>query len=57
MLAATGHPVRRLERVAIGPVSDSRVKPGHYRKLTPDEVSELFRQAMGSKKTKQEDEP
>ena len=55
MLAATGHTVRRLERVAIGPVSDSHLKPGHFRKLAPEEVSVLFREAQGSRKPKQED--
>ncbi len=43
MLAAAGHPVRRLKRVAIGPISDNSVKSGQSRKLTREEVSALFR--------------
>jgi len=43
MLAAVGHPVRRLKRVAIGPISDNSLKSGKSRKLTREEVSALFR--------------
>ena len=42
MLAAVGHPVRRLVRVAIGPVRLGRMKPGTYRKLSLDEVRSLY---------------
>ncbi len=45
MLAAVGHPVTRLVRVAVGPVRLGRLKPGTYRKLTPDEVRALYRAA------------
>jgi len=37
MLEALGHPVDRLVRVRIGPVSDRRLRPGEWRALTPDE--------------------
>ena len=37
MLDAVGHPVERLVRVRIGPVSDRRLRPGEWRALTPDE--------------------
>ncbi len=47
MLAAVGHPVKRLVRVAVGPVRLGRLKPGTYRKLTPDEVRALYRAAGG----------
>lgn len=45
LLAAHGHPVRRLVRVAVGPVRLGRLKPGTYRKLSPDEVRALYRAA------------
>jgi 23S rRNA pseudouridine2605 synthase len=38
---AIGHPVDRLKRIAIGPIRDSRLKPGFWRELTGDEVSRL----------------
>jgi pseudouridine synthase len=41
MCEAIGHPVDRLKRVAIGPIRDSRLKPGEWRELTPDEVKKL----------------
>lgn len=43
MLEAVGHPVRRLVRTAIGPLKLGRLKPGTYRKLSPDEVRQLYR--------------
>lgn len=42
-LDALGHPVRRLVRVAIGPLRIGRLKPGSYRRLGPAEVSALYR--------------
>jgi 23S rRNA pseudouridine2605 synthase len=41
MCEAVGHPVRALRRVRIGPLTDSRLKPGQWRELTPDEVRAL----------------
>ncbi|MEY4392484.1 MAG: pseudouridine synthase RluB [Actinomycetota bacterium] len=41
MCEAVGHPVRRLVRVRIGPIRDSRLRPGEWRELTLDEVREL----------------
>ncbi len=41
MCDAIGHPVDRLRRVAIGPIQDSRLKPGEWRELTKDEVKKL----------------
>ena len=41
MCDAIGHPITRLRRVAIGPIRDSRLKPGQWRELTPDEVRRL----------------
>jgi 23S rRNA pseudouridine2605 synthase len=37
MLEAVGHPVERLIRVRIGPVTDRRLAPGAWRLLTDDE--------------------
>jgi 23S rRNA pseudouridine2605 synthase len=41
MCEAIGHPVDHLRRVAIGPIRDTRLKPGQYRDLTDDEVARL----------------
>lgn len=41
MFDAVGHPVDSLRRVAIGPLKDSRLKPGHWRELTGAEVAAL----------------
>jgi 23S rRNA pseudouridine2605 synthase len=37
MFDAVGHPVERLVRVRIGPISDRRLPPGQWRPLTRDE--------------------
>ena len=41
MCEAIGHPVDHLKRVAIGPIRDSRLKVGHWRELTAEEVRRL----------------
>ncbi|MBE3588738.1 MAG: rRNA pseudouridine synthase [Thermoanaerobacteraceae bacterium] len=41
-----GHPVRRLKRTALGPLTLQGLKPGQYRFLTPAEVA-LLRRAAG----------
>ncbi|HVG24015.1 MAG TPA: pseudouridine synthase [Thermoanaerobaculia bacterium] len=41
MFQAVGHPVSKLRRVAIGPLSDPRLTPGDYRELTTKEVKML----------------
>ena len=46
MCEAVGHPVRRLVRTRLGPLSDDRLSPGQFRALTSDEVRAL-RQAAG----------
>jgi 23S rRNA pseudouridine2605 synthase len=48
MCAAVGHPVRRLVRVRIGPLSDRRLAPGEWRVLAPDEVRALERAAAAA---------
>jgi pseudouridine synthase len=47
MFDAVGHPVMRLTRVRIGPIDDPRLPPGHWRDLTPGEVSSLRSQVSG----------
>ena len=41
MYQAVGHPVTKLRRVAIGPISDPRLTPGAWRELTKNEVKML----------------
>lgn len=48
MLAKLGHTVRRLKRVAIGPITDRGLKIGHCRTLTHEEVAKLRRVARAS---------
>jgi pseudouridine synthase len=48
MCEAVGHPVDALTRVRFGPLTDSRMKPGQFRDLTPDEVRRLQRAAQGT---------
>ena len=48
MCEAVGHPVRRLVRTRIGPVSDARLAPSAWRELTPREVRGLYTAASAS---------
>ncbi len=41
MCEAISHPVGRLRRIRIGPISDKLLKPGYWRELTPEEVRKL----------------
>lgn len=41
MLEAVGHPVRRLFRRSFGPVQIGKLRPGKWRRLTPEEVEAL----------------
>jgi 23S rRNA pseudouridine2605 synthase len=45
MCDAIGHPVVRLVRTAIGPLTDRTLRPGAVRLLEPAEVTELYRAA------------
>ncbi len=45
MFDAVGHPVVRLRRIAIGPISDDELPTGHYRELTLAELTRLRRAA------------
>ena len=42
LMAAVGHPVRRLVRTAIGPISLGSQRPGALRALSVEEVSSLY---------------
>ena len=42
MCAAVGHPVRQLERVAIGSLRLGALKAGTYRRLTQEEIARLI---------------
>jgi 23S rRNA pseudouridine2605 synthase len=42
LLEAVGHPVSKLRRVAIGPLSARGLKVGQFRSLTPQEVRRLL---------------
>jgi len=44
MFQAVGHPVSKLKRVAIGPLSDPKLQPGVWRELTRHEVKLLATQ-------------
>lgn len=44
LLDAVGHPVRRLVRTGIGPVTLGDLRPGRTRPLTRDEVGRLYRE-------------
>jgi len=46
MCDAIGHPVVRLRRVRIGPITDEHIRPGEFRDLTPHEVA-LLRMSAG----------
>jgi 23S rRNA pseudouridine2605 synthase len=41
MCEAVGHPVRRLVRTRIGPISDRRLRPGEWRSLSTTEIRAL----------------
>jgi 23S rRNA pseudouridine2605 synthase len=43
LLEAVGHPVSKLRRVAIGPVTSRGLEPGAFRALSPEEVEGLRR--------------
>ncbi len=45
MLDAIGHPVLRLARTAIGPIRDSKLEPGAWRRLTIHEINALYSEA------------
>jgi 23S rRNA pseudouridine2605 synthase len=48
MCDAVGHPVKRLVRVRIGPVADQSLAPGEWRRLSTQEVRQLWGVAMAA---------
>lgn len=54
MLSAVGHPVERLARVRVGPLSLGDISPGKYRPLNTAEVRALYR-AVGLGATAEKD--
>lgn len=45
MCEAVGHPVSRLKRVRIGPITDEDIRPGEFRDLSDKEIVALKREA------------
>ena len=45
MCEAVGHPVSRLKRVRIGPITDDDIRPGEFRDLSDKEIAALKREA------------
>lgn len=52
LLQAVGHPVSKLRRVALGPVTTRGLKPGQFRELTPREIHALSRRPAAPRKTR-----
>ena len=50
MCDAIGHPVVRLRRTRIGPITDEHIRPGEFRDLTPREVA-MLRKSGGSQRS------
>ena len=48
MFDAVGHPVDRLRRVRIGPITDEHIRPGEFRELDAKEIAGLKRAAVAS---------
>lgn len=48
MLDAIGHPVSKLKRVSIGPVTEKGLEPGQFRLLTPAEVKAFVKGGQAS---------
>lgn len=55
MTAAVGYPTLRLVREAIGTVSLDRLAPGEWKRLTPDEVDDLWDSVRRAKATSRQD--
>jgi 23S rRNA pseudouridine2605 synthase len=49
MCEEIGHPVRRLVRTRIGPLTDPKLAPGAHRLLSQAEVRSLYAAALGGR--------
>ncbi len=49
LLEAVGHPVSKLRRIALGPLSSRGLEPGQFRHLTPEEVLALRGERVASR--------
>jgi pseudouridine synthase len=49
MFDSIGHSVLKLARVRIGPLRDSKLKPGEWRRLTKKEVGDLYRKTADAR--------
>ena len=56
-LEKLGHPVRRLVRVAFGPIRLGRLRSGEYRELRDPELSALTRLAEGARGSRKRNQP
>jgi 23S rRNA pseudouridine2605 synthase len=52
MCEAVGHPVRRLARVAFGPLGLDGLRPGAHRRLSEDEVAALASAGSGARRSR-----
>jgi pseudouridine synthase len=52
LLQAVGHPVSKLRRVALGPVTTRGLEPGQFRQLTPREIHVLSGRPATPKKAR-----
>jgi pseudouridine synthase len=52
MCEAIGHPVSRLRRVRIGPITDPHIRPGEFRDLDRKEIAALQKAASGKALTR-----
>ena len=51
MLASRGHPVTKLKRLSVGPLTlDESLMPGEFRELTSDEIQALINAVSGEEK-------
>jgi 23S rRNA pseudouridine2605 synthase len=57
VLFAAQHPVEKLKRIAIGPLTLEGLPPGHYRALAEREVSQLRRTLTAPARTKSKNSP
>jgi 23S rRNA pseudouridine2605 synthase len=57
MFETVGHPVVRLKRVKIGPIEDPHIPPGHWRELTPQEVTRLQRHSRSHAPAQRSERP